>query len=355
MRRGEAKQAGSALAAFPSGLGTITGLAAEYLVTRGLVEHGQGQPTFRDTASEAADLADRQGAVGWRRLATILAHIDDQSRLSDLVTSIGNSSPWHLSFLAEPLVARLEALDAGAATVIARAAEVHQTRWQRALRQHLNSHAATGVEPARLLEAIGEREDVARLRAIARARKRGSPHADLGRQLARRVADRIWVEDLGRVSIHVGHRLVAGSAVRRKVLALMCLLITRNFKATRDQVLDALWPELSPEVAANSLNQTIYFLRRTFEEDYVEDLSPGYVGHDSDVVWLDEELIGSRSSDVRSLIRGFDPADPRSSSILGRGVHRALRPRLRVRGVGRWVPGLAACVVPGDRRTGCTR
>jgi DNA-binding SARP family transcriptional activator len=33
-----------------------------------------------------------------------------------------------------------------------------------------------------------------------------------------------------------------------------------------------------------------------FEAAYVEDLSPGYVGHSSDLLWLDEELISSRSA-----------------------------------------------------------
>ena len=69
---------------------------------------------------------------------------------------------------------------------------------------------------------------------------------------------------------------------------MLCYLVTRpDLSATRDQVLDSLWPDLDPEIAVNSLNQTVYFLRRVFEESYSDDLSPGYVHHDSDVVWLD--------------------------------------------------------------------
>ena len=94
-----------------------------------------------------------------------------------------------------------------------------------------------------------------------------------------------------------GDRVVAGSdGPTEGPRAALLPDLSRDFSATRDQVLDALWPELDPEVAVNSLNQTLYFLRRVFEEDYVEDLSPGYVHHDSDVVWLDEELVGSRHS-----------------------------------------------------------
>ena len=105
---------------------------------------------------------------------------------------------------------------------------------------------------------------------------------------------------------------------------MLCYLITRpDLSATRDQVLDALWPELDPEVAVNSLNQTIYFLRRVFEENYSDDLSPGYVHHDSDVVWLDSELVSSRSVECRQLIRDMpsrpSPDDVDRLTLLYRG------------------------------------
>jgi DNA-binding SARP family transcriptional activator len=91
--------------------------------------------------------------------------------------------------------------------------------------------------------------------------------------------------------------------MRRKVLAMMCFLLTKpGYAATRDEVIDALWPDLAPEVAVNSLNQTVYFLRRVFEPGYKEDTSAGYVQHQSDVLWLDSELIHSRSRLCRELI-----------------------------------------------------
>jgi DNA-binding SARP family transcriptional activator len=96
--------------------------------------------------------------------------------------------------------------------------------------------------------------------------------------------------------------------IRRKVLALLCFLLTRpDMSSTRDQVLDALWPDLDPVDALNSLNQTVYFLRRVLEEKYVDDLSPGYLHHDSDLIWLDAELVTSRSNDCREIIRAFPP------------------------------------------------
>jgi DNA-binding SARP family transcriptional activator len=156
---------------------------------------------------------------------------------------------------------------------------------------------------ARLWEDIGERQDVVRLRRISKSLRRIGGAASLGRALARRIADRVYVEDQGRVSLQVGDRLLPGTEVRRKVLALLCFLLSRpDLSSTRDQVLEALWPELDPMVAANSLNQTLYFLRRAFEEDYSEDLSPGYIHHDTDILWFDTELVRSRSGDCRDLI-----------------------------------------------------
>ena len=91
------------------------------------------------------------------------------------------------------------------------------------------------------------------------------------------------------------HELIHGSDIRRKVLALLCFLLSRPNVSHARPSLDALWPDLGPDVAVNSLNQTIYFLRRVFEPTFSEDITPGYVHHDSDVVWLDSELVTSRS------------------------------------------------------------
>jgi len=93
----------------------------------------------------------------------------------------------------------------------------------------------------------------------------------------------------------------------------MCFLLTRpGFTAARDQVLEALWPDLDPSVAVNSLNQTVYFLRRIFEPSYVEDQSANYVNHDGELVRLDPQLVSSQSSECQTLLeaarRTLDPA-----------------------------------------------
>jgi DNA-binding SARP family transcriptional activator len=56
--------------------------------------------------------------------------------------------------------------------------------------------------------------------------------------------------------------------------------------ANRDEVLETLWPELSPDAAGNSLHQAIYHLRRLIEPDFREWASANYITFDGDVVSL---------------------------------------------------------------------
>jgi DNA-binding SARP family transcriptional activator len=118
------------------------------------------------------------------------------------------------------------------------------------------------------------------------------------------------------VRVEVGDRLVDGSQVRRKVLALLTLLLTKpRFSASREDVTESLWPDLDPSDALNSLNQTVYFLRRLFEPGYREDLTPGFVHQDGEMIWLDSELVVSRSSACRQLI-GSCSTNPSISQAL---------------------------------------
>ncbi len=132
-----------------------------------------------------------------------------------------------------------------------------------------------------------------RLSAGASAsRKALRPHAlDLTRRLARHV----YVEDLGAVRVLLGN-LPVSRTLRRKVLGLLCFLSSRQgMAATRDEALEALWPELGPGTATNSLHQTIYFLRRVFEPGYREGLGAGYVLIDGELVSLNPGLVDSAS------------------------------------------------------------
>ena len=214
------------------------------------------------------------------------------------------------------VVARLDQLGEPALSTIVSAAELHPGRWRFVLRDRVaNARSGEGIAVAQLLERIGERSDVAALRLYSRQQRKLRGASNLGRALSRRVADRAFIEDQGRVTVLIGAREVVGASIRRRVLGLLCFLLTRpSLSSTRDQVLDALWPNLDPPDAINSLNQTVYFLRRVLEDPYIEDQSPGYLHHNSDLIWLDEELVASRSNRCRELIKRL-PAAPEPGDV----------------------------------------
>jgi DNA-binding SARP family transcriptional activator len=310
IRLRDIESATAAIHGFPSGMNAVVGMSSAFEMAQAhlavLVDATSGQAQVKRSMNAAA----YQGSTATRRIGELLlATTLGPQEVDRAIQVLGHSTPWHLSFLAEELVPQLPDVSDDSISIVTETARLHPERWRTALRQLLDQASREiNVQGARILEAIGDREDVPRLRRYARTSKRRPEAHNLGRALSRRLADHVRTEDQGRVAIEIGPRVVLGSTIRRKVLALLCFLITRpDMSATRDQVLDSLWPDLDPEVAVNSLNQTVYFLRRVFEENYSDDLSPGYVHHDSDVVWLDPDLISSRSEECRRLIRAMPP------------------------------------------------
>ena len=209
-----------------------------------------------------------------------------------------------ISMLAEPIAEDLRALDSEAGEIVMTEIARRPERWRPVIRTLVNNPTSRSrAEASRILDVIGEPADIPLLRRVARESRRPSVDPSLGRGLARRLAQRVQIDDLGRLVIRVGDTVVAGTSVRRKVLALLCFLLSRpGFAATRDEVIDALWPDMDPAGGINSLNQTVYFLRRVFEPEYNEDLSPGYVHHESEILWIDRELVSARSQRCAELI-----------------------------------------------------
>lgn len=77
----------------------------------------------------------------------------------------------------------------------------------------------------------------------------------------------VRLELLGGFRVAVGSRTVGEEEWRlRKAGSLVKLLaLARGHRLHREQVLDLLWPELSPEAAANNLHRTLHFARRVLE------------------------------------------------------------------------------------------
>jgi len=116
------------------------------------------------------------------------------------------------------------------------------------------------------------------------------------------------VHDLGPLGIDVEGRTIDGTGIRPRSLALLLYLATRpRHAATRDEVIDALWPEADEAAGLNSLNQAIFHLRRTIDPGYEAAAAHGgatpYVRHEGEVVSLHPEFV---RFDSAAVLAGLD-------------------------------------------------
>jgi ATP/maltotriose-dependent transcriptional regulator MalT/DNA-binding SARP family transcriptional activator len=281
------------------------GFKARVMSLRALSAVLAGDADAQLLAGAANDQALRQGAGGWGTQAEILlGALAGEEALESVLQGRGDAiGPW-VSVAAELFLTDLGSSSPYIQSVVENQVLARPERWRPALRRTLlgGSHVSR-TRAAALLDMVGEHSDVQPLREFSKRSKGARGTAVIGRGLARRVADHVRVADLGRVRVQVGQRWVEGDTIRRKVLALLCYLLTRpNMAAARDQVVEALWPDQDPTAASNSLNQTVYFLRRVFEPSYVDDLSPGYLRHETDLIWLDPGLVSAESETCRRAI-----------------------------------------------------
>lgn len=254
-----------------------------------------------------------------RRAAAVAAsqHSPLQSRLVSLLDAIGHEDDalswllrrWPaaddatLGVFAEEICSRLGSVAEDAVVTLARAGMSQPHRWREPLRKVLaGPDIASATTAASLLDLVGEPRDIALLRRFSkRAKQKGQTWGD---ELVRRVAPRVAVEDLGLMSVTIGNRKIDGRAIRRKVLAMIGFLAAQGGgSATPDQILDALWPDLDPEQGANSIHQTIYFMRRVLDPNYQTGVTPEYLHFDAEVVWLDTTLVDYRSWQCRRLLQ----------------------------------------------------
>jgi DNA-binding SARP family transcriptional activator len=295
------------------------------MATKALLLTLAGSPTAADESLKAIAVAERQGAKPWRELA-MLALAATTEGLSPALVSVPEKLSWTISMAAELVVSRLYSLEDVATTVVRAEAQARPDRWLTTLRRTATDQGSPSkFHAARLLANVGELQDVALLKRLTRQLGWAPRDRTLGRELARSLAPKIDIIDVGKIAIRLGSTEFRQHGIRRKVLALMCFLLTRpRFSATREEAMEALWPAIDPASALNSLNQSVYFLRRVFEPDYQEDTSAGYVHQNADLIWLDDELIDSRSRRCASLIETYERvADPEvarnlSKEYLGR-------------------------------------
>lgn len=249
-------------------------------------------------ASSEAELAFQQG--GARALArldiVIAAAQSDSQAMRIAIDKATGSGEGALLEAAEAVAYGLDLLDDVPQSVRS-SIERFPRRWLPTLRRQLDRGRTAGaVVAARLLSEYGETADGPRLQAFERTYLRRSEASRLAKALAVRVSAPLRVQDLGPVTLTVGPRQTLLTQARRKAAALLSYLVTRpHMSATREQVLNDLWPDSTPEAAANSLNQTLYFLRREIDPWYEEEVAADYVHYRSELVWLDSRLVTADS------------------------------------------------------------
>jgi DNA-binding SARP family transcriptional activator/tetratricopeptide (TPR) repeat protein len=147
----------------------------------------------------------------------------------------------------------------------------------------------------------------------------GADVQDLRRNLVQRFAQPLLIRTFGSLAIHRGSWTSTEVPIGRRRTRLLLGLLVANLDSglTRDQVIDLLWPEAEPSAAVNSLNQTVFQLRRLFEPGYREGDHPQYLVSTVDIVQLNRDLVTTDLTEIRRLHQQIhEPLDFASRTAL---------------------------------------
>jgi ATP/maltotriose-dependent transcriptional regulator MalT/DNA-binding SARP family transcriptional activator len=274
----------------------------DLLVAR--VDLASGQLAEEDLA-HLTRLAGSLNSRPARALAAIMNAASRPGRIGTEVSALSSDDRHVLSVVAEELSTRLHDLSSSAYALVQAEAASRPQRWATALRLAVTGGGPSMDAAAVLLSQIGDTGDASFLRAHARTTK---GVRDAASAAVRRLAPKGVLRDLGVVRLEVSGAVVGSS--RRKAMALLCFLVTRPKQAaTKDEALEALWPDCSPEMGLNSLHQAIYYLRRIFDPDFKEGVSAGYLTFDGEVLTLDPQLVEAESGRCWRLLRSTTARD----------------------------------------------
>jgi DNA-binding SARP family transcriptional activator len=221
---------------------------------------------------------------------------------------VAANQAWYLRFflrrftpLAPELVRQTED-----AEVLCELLEVDPEAWRHPAVMALRS-ASRDIR-SKLLEALATEpsaETVEELRSI-----KGRDVEEARSRLIRLAAARIQVKAFGSIRIQRGGLEGPEIGIHRpRQRALLGYLLARlDNPPSRDQVIDTLWPSAEPDDGVNSLNQSVYQLRRVIDPTYRDGESPQYLISTTDTVALDTALVTTDLQAFRTLARAFDRA-----------------------------------------------
>jgi DNA-binding SARP family transcriptional activator len=117
------------------------------------------------------------------------------------------------------------------------------------------------------------------------------------------VAAPLRLELLGGFRVAVGKHVVPDDAWRRRKAAglVKLLALSPGHRLHREQVMDALWPELPPDAAAANLRKAVHYARRAFdgEGERVIASAGGLLCLPADGVWIDVEALRTAAAQAR--------------------------------------------------------
>ncbi|MDQ2942250.1 MAG: winged helix-turn-helix domain-containing protein, partial [Candidatus Dormibacteraeota bacterium] len=131
----------------------------------------------------------------------------------------------------------------------------------------------------------------------------GEDVADAHRRLVHQQAARLYIRSFGSLAIHRGgwHGPLVHVRKRRLRLLLAVLVAHTGQALTRDMVLELLWPDADPAAAINSLNQTVFQLRRLLDPTYRDGRSPLYLISNAETVQFNPDLVRTDLTEFRRL------------------------------------------------------
>jgi DNA-binding SARP family transcriptional activator len=200
------------------------------------------------------------------------------------------------------------------ARLLARLAARDPDAWRAALVKCLPT--ARGNDRTILLEAIARtanRETLVALEIVE-----GDDVTAVRRQLKFLQAPRLFLRTFGRVQLHraAWDGPVIPIDKRRARMLLAVLAAHMGTTLSRDAALDILWPDADPDAAINSLNQTVFQLRRYIDPAYRGGESPEYIVSTAESVGLHPELVLTDLAEIRRLPTRLAAADWRQRQAL---------------------------------------
>jgi DNA-binding SARP family transcriptional activator len=151
--------------------------------------------------------------------------------------------------------------------------------------------------------------------------------AALRANLRTRYAGRLFVRTFGRLAVR--RDSWDGQEIRiekKRIRALLGALAGHSQEPpTRDALVDMLWPDADADSAVNSLNQTVFQLRRALDSSYRAGESADYVLSSSEQVTLNLELVRTDLSEFERASETLMSGDWAERNAMAHLIARLLR------------------------------